>query len=69
MTTYYIPVLWEMASTIKIEANSLEEAIQIARDDENKLPLPENGYYIDGSWEVNGNAEDIGDYQKLFIRS
>ncbi len=70
MAIWKIPVRWIMMGTIKVEANSLEEAIEIARDDEGVIPLPDNGEFSDGSWEVdctdvdylrewyNGNQKD-----------
>jgi len=52
MKKYKIAVDWEMYGEIEIEADSLEEAIQIAIEDNPSIPLPE-GEYIDGSWKVN----------------
>ena len=68
--TWKIPVCWSMMGMVEIEAPTLEEAIEIARDDDGILPLPDDGTYLDGSWEVdnedveylrefyNGNQED-----------
>lgn len=55
--TWKIPVCWSMMATIEIEADTLEEAIEIAKDDEGNIPIPYNGDYLDGSWEVD--SEDV----------
>jgi hypothetical protein len=47
---FKIPCSWEVCSVMEVEANSLEEAIQIAIDD---APLPTDSEYIDGSFSVN----------------
>jgi hypothetical protein len=46
---YKIPVIWSMIGTQIVEADSLEEAIELAED----LPLPKDGDYIEGSFEVD----------------
>ena len=40
MKTWNIPVTWEVYGYVVIEANTLEEAIEKARDDEGVIPLP-----------------------------
>lgn len=52
MKTWNIPVTWEEFGIVKIKANTLEEAIEIARDDEGEIPIPQ-GDYVDGSWQVS----------------
>ena len=76
MKNWKIPVSWTMTGTVNIEANTLEEAIEIAEDDEDVIPIPENGSYLEGSWEVdctdvdylrkyyNGNQKDNGTKMK-----
>ena len=51
MATWKIPVSWEMCGVVKIEAETLEEAMEIARDDDGVIPLPD-GEYVDGSWRL-----------------
>lgn len=50
--SWRIPVSWEMSGYINVEAETLEEAIEIACNDEGTIPLPDNGDYVDGSWRV-----------------
>jgi hypothetical protein len=52
MKTYTIPVLWQVYSCMKIEANSLDEAIEIANDS----PLPKDGEYIEESFIIDHDA-------------
>ena len=38
---------------VTVEAKTLGEAIEIAQDDEGVIPIPYNGTFLDGSWEVD----------------
>ena len=58
MKTWKIPVVWQMMGTVTVEADTLEEAIEIAQDDEGVIPIPDDGTYLDGSWEVDCSDED-----------
>lgn len=53
MKTWKIPVFWTMMGTVKVEANTLAEAIEIAKDDDGVIPIPDDGTFLDGSWEVD----------------
>lgn len=53
MKTWKIPVSYRMVATINVEANSLDEAIEIAKDREGVIPIPDNGEYLDSSWTVD----------------
>lgn len=63
MKTYLIPVYWTVSGTIKVKADSLEKAIELA----DNSPLPQ-GDYIDGSYHVNNHfiqfANDDEEIQK-----
>ena len=53
MTTqfeYTIPCSWQMYGYLKVQADSLEDAIEIADSDSTKLP---NGSYVEASFEVD----------------
>lgn len=60
MKTFKIPVYWTESAEIDIEANSLEEAIEIVQY---QYPnLPKEHEYIDGSFEVNEEvARELND--------
>ena len=55
MREWRIPVTWEMYGIVRIEADTLEEAMDMAYDSE----IPDDGEYVDGSWEVTDNVEEI----------
>ena len=58
MKTWKIPVVWQEMGVVKVEANTLAEAIEIARDDDGVIPIPDNGEFLDGTWEVDCEDED-----------
>ena len=64
MKSWSIPVTWEVYGRIVIEANTLEEAIEKARDDEGVIPLPDENDYVDGSWRVT--EEDVEIVRTLY---
>lgn len=57
MKTWIIPVSWEMCGKVKIQANSLDEAIEITEND-SSIGLPE-GDYVDASWKVEVEDKDF----------
>lgn len=57
MKTWKIPVVWQEWGLMEVVAGSLVEAMEIAKDTGNDIPLPDNGTYLDGSWELA--SEDI----------
>jgi hypothetical protein len=54
MNKYMIPVRWEMAGYMTIEANSQEDAIEIATD----ARLPE-GEYINDSFQIDEELIEV----------
>ena len=52
MKTWKVPVSWTVTAVAEIEADTLAEAIDIAKFNED-VPLPEENYYLDESWEVD----------------
>ena len=60
LKSWKIPVNWTMMGIVRIEADTLENAVEIAQDRDGIIPLPDDGVYMDGSWEVDGiGLEDI----------
>ena len=53
MKTWNITVCWTMMGVIKVEANTLAEAVETAKDDDGVIPIPDDGIFLDGSWEVD----------------
>ena len=59
-----IPVTWEMYGCVRIEAETLEEAMAIAEDPDGRIPLPDDGAYVDGSWTLaSTEPEDVRLFQ------
>lgn len=58
MKTWKIPVTWMECGTVSVEANTLEEAMNIAKDDDDVIPIPDNGTYVDGSWSLSTTDTD-----------
>ena len=58
MKSWKIPVIWQEIGIVEVEANTLEEAIEIARDDDGVISIPDNGEYLEGSWEVDCEDEN-----------
>ena len=60
MKSWKVPVTWEACGTVWVEADTLEDAINIARDDDGVIPLPDDSDYVDGSWRVTDeNVEAV----------
>lgn len=58
--TWKIPVTWEVCGEVDIEANSLEEAVEIFKEKMDEVPLPSESYYVDGSFKLTtDNIEEI----------
>ena len=58
MKTWKIPVTWEMSGIIEIEAETLDQAIDIFDKDNDFFELPiDTEYYIDGSF--NRDEEEV----------
>ena len=55
---FKIPVSWKVYGTIYIEAETLEKALVIAKDEDNIIPLPDSDYE-DGSWQVDFKIAEI----------
>lgn len=59
MPFYMTPVCWEMCGYLKVEANSPEEAIAAAKDIADDCELPTPSYYVDGSFTVCEQIEEV----------
>ena len=59
-----IPVTWEMCGKVKVRAATIEEAMEIAKDEEGVIPLPDDGDYVDSSWHLS--YEDPEEVRELF---
>ena len=64
MKTWNIPVCWTMMGTVNVEAKTLDEAIKIAKDDAGIIPIPDDGMFMGGTWEVD--CTDINYLRKWY---
>lgn len=66
--TWKIPVTWEMAGIVEVGKDkfpTIEEAMDYVRDESNDIELPDDKYYIDGSWSLScEDAESVMLYNK-----
>ncbi len=51
MPIFKIPCSWQMYGSLEIEADDLDEAVELAYS--NECSLPDNGSYVDASFEVD----------------
>lgn len=61
METYKIPLVWQMYGHCNIEANSLEEAVEIALGPDTPLP---DGLYVDGSAAIDYEVLELNQTRK-----
>ena len=64
MKTWNIPVCWTMMGTVNVEAKTLDDAIEIAKDDAGIIPIPDDGIFMGGTWEVD--CTDINYLRKWY---
>lgn len=57
MQYYKIPVSYSVCGEIEVEANSLEEALEYAKDNVRDLELPDEPQYIEDSYEINDDID------------
>ena len=62
MKEFLITVTVEMAGMVAIQAETAEEAIKIAEDHIDELPIPSVKDYIDGSYEIETDPEIVEFY-------
>lgn len=59
MKKWKIPVTWEVCGYVYVDADTLVEAMEKARDDEGVIPLPTESDYVDGSWRLSETDENF----------
>lgn len=58
--TWKVPITWEVCGEVDIEANSLEEAVEIFKEKSDEISLPEQSFYVDDSFKLTtDNIEEI----------
>lgn len=56
---FTLPVTWELCGFVKIRANNLTEAMEKFRETSDNIALPENGEYVDGSFSLSSEDEQL----------
>lgn len=50
---YLIPVVYQVYGRVEVEADSPEKALQYAIDNQDDLPLPDESFYLDDSFQID----------------
>ncbi len=53
-----LAVTWSMCGYVDVEADTIEEAIERFYEESDHIPLPSDGEYIDGSFELSTDDPD-----------
>ena len=61
MKEFKVPVHWSMMGYVTVKSDTLQHAAEIAESDMG-IGLPDNGEYLEGSWEVNWDNINEGNY-------
>lgn len=61
---YTLPVSWSVCSTIDVEAESLQQAIEIAKSRIDDIPCSSDSEYVDGSYAIDDCDPNI-DYRRM----
>lgn len=59
MKNWNVPVTWEMCGIVSVPAETLSQAMEIARDEDGDIPLPAECSYVDGSWSLSSDDEGV----------
>ena len=54
-----VPVTWEMCGNVKVYAATMEEALEIAKDEDGVIPLPDDADYVDSSWRLTDSDPEV----------
>ena len=58
MSKQRIAVTWEMCGYIEVEANNIEEAMNMVKENPDDYNLPIERYYVDGSFCLSTDDVD-----------
>jgi len=64
MKTYNIPIIYQRVETINVEANNLQEAVEIAL--KQFLAIPDDNY-LDDSFEVDTIVDDYEEHYSVEV--
>ena len=59
MKTFSLPVTWEVSGIVKVEAVSIEAAIEYFNENSDYIPLPTESEYTDGSFALSDSDPEF----------
>jgi hypothetical protein len=65
---FKIPVSWQMYGHVTVEADTPQHAAEIAESDMG-IGLPDNGEYVEGSWEVDWEIVEDDTSKELEVKN
>lgn len=63
---FIVPVTWEACGFIKVKAASVEEACQMVHENPDNYSLPYQSEYVDGSFDISGDIEEVVAMSEIF---
>lgn len=54
-----VAVTWQSCGFVEIDAPTMEEAMAYFNENADNIPLPENGEYVDGSFELSSDDPEV----------
>ena len=54
-----LPVSWEVCGMVEIEANTINEAMDIFEKTQDHIPLPNDFDYVDGSFDLTTKEPEV----------
>lgn len=64
MSRFKVPACWEVCGYLEVEAESVEEAIKVAKEEADTCDLPRSLGYVDGSFTVLEQPEEVIEIEK-----
>lgn len=58
-----VAVTWEMCGYVDIEAKSMKEAMKTFNEDSDYIKLPNDGEYVDGSFQLS--SDDVEEMEAM----
>jgi len=55
--SFLIPVSWEVQDFVRVQADSLEEAVEYLTEHSDEVPLGTEPEYVDGSYKIGSYEE------------
>ena len=59
MAEFRIPVVYSMYGHVNVEASSYKKALKYAREHLDELPLPDDSYYLEDSYEIDEEVVEL----------